>query len=304
MKTTALAVLAGLAIGFSGSVASAHPTDYKKQVLKRHTGKLMVSEVVKDDQEVIQAADFFDNFDSYVAGSDIVGQGGWELWYTGGQSAIVSDDTANSGKNSLKDHVLSDIVQRFNISDGQWVLSVMTFCPSNPVQAGEGYIIMMSGYGDPAVDQWNLQIRLDSSAFQIVEVQFGLATTPIILDEWVEFRAEIDLDADAVTLFYDNVLLWEGAYTAGVNGTGSTDIACLDLFSNSVDPIYFDDVSLTAAGGGCYADCNEDTILDFFDFLCYLNAFDNEDAYADCEANGIFDFFDFLCYLNEFDGGC
>jgi len=58
------------------------------------------------------------------------------------------------------------------------------------------------------------------------------------------------------------------------------------------------------AGDDCYPDCNGDTILDFFDFLCYLNAFDEQDEYADCEDNGIFDFFDFLCYLNAFDEGC
>jgi hypothetical protein len=54
----------------------------------------------------------------------------------------------------------------------------------------------------------------------------------------------------------------------------------------------------------CYPDCNADEILDFFDFLCFLNAFDGTDQYADCEDNEIFDFFDFLCFLNEFDAGC
>jgi hypothetical protein len=60
----------------------------------------------------------------------------------------------------------------------------------------------------------------------------------------------------------------------------------------------------TLADGECYADCTGEGDLDFFDFLCYLNAFDQQDIYADCEANGVFDTFDFLCYLVAFDDGC
>ena len=33
-----------------------------------------------------------ENFDSYANGSLIAGQGGWEVWYTGGQNANVSNE--------------------------------------------------------------------------------------------------------------------------------------------------------------------------------------------------------------------
>lgn len=74
---------------------------------------------------------------------------------------------------------------------------------------------------------------------------------------------------------------------------------CPDPFTNTL-------ALWTEGGGGneCYADCDLNGVKDFFDFLCFLNAFDDEDPYADCEANGIFDFFDFLCFLNEFDAQC
>lgn len=75
--------------------------------------------------------------------------------------------------------------------------------------------------------------------------------------------------------------------------------------NNSTGTIFWDDLEYEQSGTGeCYPDCNGDTILDFFDFLCFLNAFDQSADYADCEANGVFDFFDFLCFLNEFDAGC
>ena len=54
----------------------------------------------------------------------------------------------------------------------------------------------------------------------------------------------------------------------------------------------------------CYADCNESGSLDFFDLLCFQNAFAASEPYADCDASGGYDFFDFLCFQNEFAAGC
>jgi hypothetical protein len=56
--------------------------------------------------------------------------------------------------------------------------------------------------------------------------------------------------------------------------------------------------------GACYADCDESGALDFFDFLCFQNAFAGAEPYADCDASGALDFFDFLCFQNEFAAGC
>ena len=57
-------------------------------------------------------------------------------------------------------------------------------------------------------------------------------------------------------------------------------------------------------GAICYADCDGSGSLDFFDFLCFQNAFANGSTYADCDASGSLDFFDFLCYQNAFAAGC
>ena len=68
--------------------------------------------------------------------------------------------------------------------------------------------------------------------------------------------------------------------------------------------MYYDDVTLEEAGGGCYADCDLSGGLDFFDFLCFQNAFAAGETYADCDTSGSLDFFDFLCFQNEFAAGC
>jgi hypothetical protein len=54
----------------------------------------------------------------------------------------------------------------------------------------------------------------------------------------------------------------------------------------------------------CYPDCDGNETLDFFDFLCFQNAFLAGDPYADCDNNQVLDFFDFLCFQNEFLAGC
>lgn len=54
----------------------------------------------------------------------------------------------------------------------------------------------------------------------------------------------------------------------------------------------------------CYADCDRSCTLDLFDFLCFTNDFNAEDAHADCDGNGTFDLFDFLCFVNAFNKGC
>ncbi|MFG0284185.1 MAG: hypothetical protein ACF8R7_07155 [Phycisphaerales bacterium JB039] len=66
---------------------------------------------------------------------------------------------------------------------------------------------------------------------------------------------------------------------------------------------FIDNVSLTL-NTGCYADCDGSGGLDFFDFLCFQNAFATGDPYADCDGTGTLDFFDFLCFQNAFAAGC
>jgi hypothetical protein len=54
----------------------------------------------------------------------------------------------------------------------------------------------------------------------------------------------------------------------------------------------------------CYPDCDGSGSLDLFDFLCFTNAFNNNDPYADCDGSGGLDLFDFLCFTNAFNVGC
>jgi hypothetical protein len=252
----------------------------------------------------VTADGFTENFDSYKVGSNIAGQGGWEIWYSGGNNATVSDEQASSPPNSLRDVTGSDIVHRFAIDEGVWDFSIDVYTPSNA--GGDGFVIMMNQYGAADIDRWSMQVRFSPSA-KIVESQWDLASLPLTLDTWVTFSAVIDLDNDTWDSFVDGQplstgLVWsDNGFAAG---PGITSIAALDLWSEGATPFYYDNISLQPAGNACYPDCDGDNELSFFDFLCFTNAFNANDMYADCDGDQTLSFFDFLCFTNGFNAGC
>jgi hypothetical protein len=202
-----------------------------------------------------------DTFDCYPADTPLTGQGGWELWYSGGNDGFVSTDFAASAPNSMEAVSGTDMVQLFSIDSGKWTLRCKLYVPSSAT--GDGYVIMMNQYGAPAIDNWSLQVRFDSLN-GIVESQFDYNTLPLIMDEWVELRAEIDLDSDVLDIYYGADPLALGLiWTENVSGGGITSIACLDLYSQSLDGIYYDDVSLLPPA--LCGDANCDGVIDNFD---------------------------------------
>jgi hypothetical protein len=73
---------------------------------------------------------------------------------------------------------------------------------------------------------------------------------------------------------------------------------------NSTGTIFWDDLTYVQSGGDCYADLNNDGVLDLFDFLEFTNLFNAGDDLANCDGQGGLDLFDFLCYTNAFNAGC
>ncbi len=54
----------------------------------------------------------------------------------------------------------------------------------------------------------------------------------------------------------------------------------------------------------CVADLNRDGVVDFGDYLEFLNLFDATDPRVDLNHDGVVDFGDYLEFLNLFDAGC
>lgn len=54
----------------------------------------------------------------------------------------------------------------------------------------------------------------------------------------------------------------------------------------------------------CPADINGDGLVDFSDYLAFLNLYDALDPAADLNGDGLVDFSDYLDFLNSYDAGC
>jgi len=91
---------------------------------------------------------------------------------------------------------------------------------------------------------WSIQVRFSASE-GVVENVGGSdnprnVTMPIITNQWVELRAEIDLGANQATIYY-------GVYqldTQSYNVSGVNAIAAFDLFSDGSTESYMDNVWL------------------------------------------------------------
>jgi hypothetical protein len=189
---------------------------------------------------VVKAEIWSDNFDSYATGSQVVGQGGWEEWGPGA-GALTSAVQALSAPNSVDVFGATDLVHQYSGStEGQWTYSAWSYVPDNFV--GESYFILLNTFAPPTYN-WSVQVRFDS-ALGVVESEFETAQLPLITGQWVEMRAEIDLDADWVDLYYGGTLLSGKVWTEGVSGAGALNIGAVDLFANGATSIFWDDISL------------------------------------------------------------
>lgn len=81
------------------------------------------------------------------------------------------------------------------------------------------------------------------------------------------------------------------------------------LFGAEIDESF--QALVLAEVGACYADCSPATgagVLDVFDFICFQDAFSENDPYAcDCDTStgpSTCDIFDFICFQDAFVAGC
>ena len=203
-----------------------------------------------------------DNFDSYALGSSMHGQGGWKGWDNDPTwTAYVTDVQSLSAPHSLDVEYPSDLIHEFDgISSGIWTFIDWVYAPSD--FDGQSYFILLGAYEDGAGqdNKWAIQLRMDSN-LSIIESEYDALNLPLIYDQWVEIRVELDLDIDWFECYYDDELLVEKAWTAGPNGAGDTPLKleAVDLFCKEGTSVYHDDLSLEGEAGadpalGCDGD--------------------------------------------------
>lgn len=185
------------------------------------------------------SAEWSDNFDSYVLGSGLHGQGGWEGWEgSAAADAFVTDAQARSAPHSLESIPTTDIVQGFNETSGDWFMTGYCYIPTG--STGSQYFIMLNSYW-PNTNDWSVQLHFDSDGAMVTNEMFNSgAIAAIIFDQWVEVRIEIHLDVNAQDTYYNDVDMGSTQW----QDTGVNEIAALDIFSDGGSTIYWDDFTL------------------------------------------------------------
>ncbi len=119
--------------------------------------------------------EFFDDFESYEASSDLHGQGGWKGWDNDSKyGAPVSDEYASSGEKSLKIDGDADLVHELNAEDGKWIVRAMQYIPRGAT--GESWLMLMNQYEDGKNDPeewWSLELNFDLHAGTVAEGSLG-----------------------------------------------------------------------------------------------------------------------------------
>ena len=196
---------------------------------------------------------YSEDFESYPAGTGIVGQGGWrEFNGAAGTVSTVSTTFASSGSQSLRTDTGSDTIREwtnFQSGKGQWLITTWLYIPSTTTQ--ELWFKQMSFYKDNGPYFWTAQVGFNTGSAGAGRI-YGGSTAPgtfaVIFDRWVEIKLAIDLDADTIEVFYDGTSLGPAyPYTRGYAGvgTGPKWISAVELQHVSSSPgefAYWDDV--------------------------------------------------------------
>jgi len=253
------------------------------------------------------SAQWSDNFDSYADGTLLNGVGGWEGWDgVSGAAGTVSNDQAHSGPNSMVVTGDDDAIHQFSgYTSGQWVLSGWIYTPSNLDSLT--YWIVQNEYNHGGPYDWTVEIHLDPATGEVSEAiqeSYGSGTNylPLVYDQWVQIRAEFDLDNNLVETYYNDQLLASGP--VNIRQGGAIEIANLDLYAPHAGVVYHDDLSLEEAGGGCIGDFDGNGMVDTRDVIAFLNAWNAGDASSDCDGNSSIDTRDVICFLNAWNAGC
>ena len=221
-----------------------------------------------------------EDFDSYANGMLLTGVNGWGGWDDNPQVvATVSNAQSHSPPNSVlidTNPSDDDAVQQYvgAYCEGQWTYTIWQFIPSNFV--GTSYFILLNTYVDNGTKNWSTQVQFRASD-GVVEWDFEAEQLPLITNQWVEIRVEIDLDTDTQEFFYGGQQLGTRLWTDNgfLGGPGVLNIRAVDLYANvagGASVIYYDDASLVPADTGepCPADLVVDGVVGVKDLLFLL----------------------------------
>jgi hypothetical protein len=172
---------------------------------------------------VTEGYDFFDNFDSYTAGVQLVVQNptDWELWSGGsgtGEDPYVSDVQSNSSPNSVVIAYLNDAVKSFGtLTEGAWDLNWKMYIPAG----GAGYFNTLADFAG-AGSNWGMQAFFNAGGDGTLDAGGqSAASFTYTQGEWIDCQVIVDLDNDVAKFNLEGVEVYSWQWTLGALGQGS-----------------------------------------------------------------------------------
>lgn len=239
--------------------SSGQSPDQHLTVAVKGTGPTIVDEIFKDgfdgeggDEGTVV---FSENWDSYAAGSNAHGQGGWKGWGNDeAAGATVVDTQSVSPSNSIQIADTSDLIHEFSgYTSGQYTVTAKMYIPAD--FTGETYFIFENAYvdsADPSILSWSTQVVFRNGNVENYDNAADPGSMPYVTGQWADIELDIDLDADQQTFSYNGAVLYSGSWTQQFPGQavpGTLNIASIDLYagdqgSGGASPVYYDDIKI------------------------------------------------------------
>ncbi len=202
-----------------------------------------------------------ENFDSYTAGTGIGAQGasaGWYIWNPSNPNfdAVVSDDQAQSGSQSLKvvQADTDDVVWAAPspINSGTVEVSFSMFIP----QGKEGYFNLMQSWDPVATNQylWAVDVFFGGGIILPLAEAVEGPTGAFNHDEWFQMKVTIDFTNDIGELYHNDVLLhtWQWSLENGAGNPGLNAFEAVNFYgygpSETNGEYFIDDFRVEVTG--------------------------------------------------------
>ncbi len=214
--------------------------------------RLLAAAAVIGAMPLVAMAQWSDNFDSYASNATLQGVGGWKGWdNTPAAAGATSTAQFLSGPNSQVVQGPTDSVHEYTgVTSGAWTYSTNIYIPS-ALTGGNTYFILLNKYQDagPATAyNWSVQLNFNLATNTVIDDVTAPASAPVTLvrDQWIPLRIELNLTSDTLNSYYNNNLIFSGAWKRG-NANAAAALAAVDLYANNAGSVYYDNFNLVPA---------------------------------------------------------
>jgi hypothetical protein len=191
-----------------------------------------------------QVVVYEDNFDSYTTGEQLTLENSvnWTTWSGAPGTAedpIVSDEYASSDPNAVKITGTNDVVMLLgDQTAGKYNVMFKMYIPAGNL----GYFNILHLFAGTN-SEWGLQVYFDLGGIGIVDGNgAGAGAFTFNYDEWIDVKANINLDDDWCMFYINGNLVHEYQWSKGTFGTGTLNqLGGMNLFAwnEGGNPLYY-----------------------------------------------------------------